>query len=100
MKHAIDLAPAYIQSIKDILQHHLPPHAKIWVFGSRVTGQAKPYSDVDLAVDIGEPLPLGMLAKLSSEFEESTLPYKVDIVDWHSISDTFRDKILQDRIRL
>jgi uncharacterized protein len=78
----------------------LPSQAKVWAFGSRAKGTAKPYSDLDLVIDLGEIATLSLLAKLANDFEETTLPFKVDIVDWQSISEPFQNNILTGRIAL
>jgi predicted nucleotidyltransferase len=63
------------------------------VLGSRATGGARLYSDLDLAIDAGRPLTLDEIARLSEAFRDSDLPYKVDVVDWHSIDERFRQTI-------
>ena len=68
--------------------------AGVWL--SPATWSAKDYSDLDLAV-VGEgPLPRGALARLKEAFEESRLPMRVDVVDWHAIADGFRQAIESD----
>jgi predicted nucleotidyltransferase len=98
MNKVIDIAPAHLNIVREILQKYLPPTSTVWVFGSRATGTAKKFSDLDLLIDIGKPLPLEISADLSNDFEESDLPYKVDIVDWITISASFRERISLDRI--
>jgi len=99
--HELDLDLEYLAIIKNILQKHLPATAKIGVFGSRVTGKARKYSDVDLLIDLSEkPVPMAILAQLATDFEESDLPFKVDIVDWNTISDEFRKYISSEIINL
>jgi uncharacterized protein len=93
---AIDLRNEQLILVKTILSAQLPTNAAVWLFGSRATGKAKPYSDIDLAIDAGQPLSLDLLANLSDSFENSALPYKVDVVDWQSIDDTFRKIIERD----
>lgn len=93
----LDIRPEDKTIILQILKHHLPQNAKVWVFGSRATNHAKPFSDLDLAIDLnGKTLSLQLLANLAFDFEESYLPYKVDIVDWNSISATFQERISVD----
>jgi type I restriction enzyme S subunit len=70
------------------------------VFGSRATGRARRYSDLDLAIDAGRPLTLDEIAGLAEAFSDSDLPYKVDVVDWHSIEDRWRQIILAERMAL
>lgn len=45
----IDLTPEYQTIIRNILRQYLPGF-EVWAFGSRVTGRAKHYSDLDLVV--------------------------------------------------
>ncbi|MDD6910520.1 nucleotidyltransferase family protein [Actinobacillus minor] len=75
--------------VKQILQTHIP-NLEVWAFGSRVKGNAKPYSDLDLAVITGEPLSLQTHADLVDAFSESDLPWKVDIVDWALLTENFK----------
>lgn len=100
MQTTINLDPTNLSIIINILNQHLPKNTRVWIFGSRTTGKAKPYSDIDLAIDSGHPLTLEVLANLSTDFEESDIPYKVDIVDWQTISEMFRDKIQHNKVRI
>jgi predicted nucleotidyltransferase len=52
---------------------------EVHIFGSRAKGNFKNGSDIDLAI-VNQDFNSGTLAKLSGEFEESSLPYKVDLV--------------------
>ena len=95
MKVSVDLSPPDLAIVARILAEHVPA-CEVRAFGSRATWNAKDYSDLDLAV-IGEgPLPRGALARLKEAFEESRLPMRVDVVDWHSIADGFRESIESD----
>jgi predicted nucleotidyltransferase len=86
--------------VLDILRAHLPRRTKTWVFGSRVTGRARRYSDLDLAIDAGRRLTLDEIAQLAEAFGDSDLPYKVDLVDWHDIDDRWRQIIASERAPL
>lgn len=94
----INLHPDHLKIIHRILNKYLSKSSSVWVFGSRAKGTARKYSDLDLAIDDDQqPLPLSMMTSMLDDFEESDLPYKVDIVDWNTISDEFRRTILSDR---
>ena len=43
---------------------------------------------------------LDKAATLREAFEESDLPYRVDIVDWHAIDEGFRRLIEAERVAL
>ncbi len=82
--------------VHDCRSRQLLPDFEVWAFGSRVTGTARPFSDLDIAV-IGEaPLPLSLMSELNEAFSESDLPWKVDLVDWALTSPAFR-KIIEAR---
>lgn len=70
------------------------PHCEVWAFGSRVNGNPKPFSDLDLVMLDRQPISLDTRANLAEAFSESDLPWKVDLLDWHSISPEFQ-KIIQ-----
>jgi uncharacterized protein len=63
-----------------------------------VTGRARRYSDLDLAIDAGRRLSLDELAELTEAFSDSGLSYKVDIIDWHNIDARWRRTILTERV--
>lgn len=90
---SIDLNPQYLATVKTILKKYLPSNARTWIFGSRARGNAKKYSDIDILIDTGSLIPIETMAQLNLAFEESTLPYKVDLVDAASIDKSFHDKI-------
>ena len=101
----LDIAEAHIRIVRDILRAHLPEGALVWVFGSRAprrgqTRRARRYSDLDLAIDAGRRLTSDEAATLREAFEESDLPYRVDIVDWHAIDERFRRLIEAERVAL
>ena len=81
--------------IRSILAAHVPS-AEVRAFGSRVRGIPKPYSDLDLLVHDAHPLSLRTKGELIEAFQESDLPFRVDVVDWHRATETFRSLILED----
>ena|SRR5207248_7938383 len=96
----IDLSPDHKQTVFAILRTHLPQAVKAWVFGSRATGRARLYSDLDLAIDAGRRLTLDERASLTEAFCDSDLPYKVDVVDWQDLDARWRAAIAGERILL
>lgn len=96
----VDVSLDHRRLVLDLLRTNLPPGAKVWVFGSRASGRARRYSDLDLAIDAGRPLTLDETARLAEALCESDLPYRVDIVDWQAIDDRFRQVIAGQRLPL
>ncbi len=85
----IEMSPAQLDEVKGILREHVPG-CEVRAFGSRVTGRVKPWSDLDLAVIADQPLGFRRLGLLVEAFQESTLPFRVDVLDWHETSPSFQ----------
>jgi len=88
----LDVKPEEWKEISQILKTYAPLY-EVWAFGSRVTGKAKQFSDLDLAIITQQPLSLSEYAILKEAFDESALPFKVDIVDWAVTSVEFQEII-------
>lgn len=69
-------------------------------FGLRVSGRARPHSDLDLAVSGVEPLDWRQSEAFKDAFAESDLPFLVDVVDWHRLSTEFRALIAETSVVL
>jgi len=74
-------------SIRNILRKHVPD-SEVRVFGSRYRGNNKNYSDLDMAIT--GSFRSSSLSALRCEFEESRLPYRVDVLDYRLLSEEFR----------
>jgi predicted nucleotidyltransferase len=96
----VDLESQYLKMVKNILQKNLSREAKVFVFGSRANNKAKKFSDLDLAISTPREISLTVFANLRSSFEESDLPYKVDIIDLNAIDQSFRKNIEPDLIMI
>lgn len=92
---SLQIEPRHLQIVLDILG----PHAvHTSVFGSRAKGTARDLSDLDLVLRASiAPIDL---AKLRSAFEESNLPYKVDLVLLDDLDSSFLKQVEQDFIPL
>ena len=95
----LDLSPEQLRITRKILQDRVPGQP-VWVFGSRVTGKARKYSDLDLAIGGEKPLPFVLLAELAHDFSESDLDFRVDIVDWASVNEAFKEAVASQLFRL
>jgi type I restriction enzyme S subunit len=95
----LDIGSKELQIVQNILDRHVPDSI-VWVFGSRATGRAKKFSDLDLCIKGPQPMSLDLASAMAEDFAESDLPWKVDIVDWWSISEGFRQIIERDQVML
>ena len=73
------------------------PYA-FYAYGSRVKGTASQFSDLDLCYQ--ENIPTSITRKIKEEFQESNLPFRVEIVNWHRMSLEFQDLIRKDLIKI
>ncbi len=83
------LNEAELAEVRSILAMHLPAEVRVDVFGSRAGGRVKPYSDLDLVLEGSSALPPALIGTLAEAFDESLLPFKVDLVDRKAVSDGF-----------
>ena len=90
----IDLSTHHLEIVLQILDQHVP-HSEVRVFGSRHKGTTKSYSDLDLVIVGESKLDHKTLGDLKEAFERSTLPFRVDLLDWHTISPEFKQVIDQ-----
>lgn len=96
----IDLSQNDLAEVIRILRTYAPG-CVVMVFGSRVTGNNLPYSDLDLALnDPNGPLSDTQLLTIKSAFSDSNLPFLVDVLDWHTLSVQFRKVIEQNYVLL
>lgn len=65
---------------------------QIWIFGSRAHGQHQKYSDIDLLID-SPALNARVLSHLAEDFEESLLPFKVDLVDVRKLAPEYAAQV-------
>ena len=90
--------PSQLDLVRGILSRRIPG-AKVWIFGSRSRGEGvRSSSDLDLAVDAGHKMDLALLAELREDFDESPLPFSVDVVDLHAMDPGFR-KLVEPEFR-
>ena len=94
---SLDIRPDHLKIVQEILERIIPDR-EVWAFGSRVNGTAKGTSDLDLVVIAENSLDFNTLGALRDAFSESDIPYKVDVVDWATVSETFREIIRKDKV--
>ena len=95
----MDLKPEHRQIVCDILTRYLPGR-KVQLFGSRANGTSKPHSDLDLVIMGEELLPISAIRRLRDAFDDSDLPFQVDLVEWAGTSEEFRKVIAKTALAL
>ena len=87
----IDLTTEQRAAVLALLERHLPG-TTAWVYGSRAKWTARPHSDLDLAV-FATPEQHNQVGALREAFEESNLPFRVDLFVWDAVPEPFRKQI-------
>lgn len=90
----------HLQEVKRILAFWAPG-IPAFAYGSRIHGRnLKPLSDLDLCLKDVRPVPDKVIWQVRDAFDISDLPMRVDVVDWHNLSEEFRDAIGPDLTRV
>src|SRR5829696_1493737 len=91
----VDLRPDQLATVNAILLAEVPDY-EILAFGSRARWTASDSSDLDLAIVSKQPVPFSRLLRLRQAFEQSYLPFNVDVVDLSNVDPDFR-KVIEEQ---
>ena len=84
----------YLRQIRQIVLKEVEGRqVKVYLFGSWAEGKATPGSDVDIALEGREKIDPGLVLRLREMLEESTVPYKVDIINLHEAGENLRRRV-------
>lgn len=102
IKLDFDITADEYNIINKILNDYLisvADNCTVYVFGSRAKNTARINSDLDLALELPDnnKISSNTIIDLKEAFDNSSLPYRVDIIDLNSVSDTFRELVNQDK---
>ena len=95
---AIDITAEQRRTILTLLKRHLPC-TTVWVYGSRAKWTSQPRSDLDMVV-FTAPNQSSRVSLLREAFEDSDLPFRVDLFVWNEVPDSFRKQIESDHVVL
>ena len=90
-----------IEEIKDtivpiLVRHHIK---RAGIFGSMAKGNATFDSDIDILVELGEPMSLLEFIRIKYELED-LLGKKVDLVEYQAVKPRLKNQILSEEIRI
>lgn len=87
MKNKFGLFDKDLETIISVLRQQ-PKVNQAYIFGSRAKGNYKNGSDIDLALK-GDDLDFNTISQISYILNEETLlPYKFDVLNYHSIQES------------
>jgi uncharacterized protein len=96
----IDIKNDELEAVRMILKKNLSTYKyEARVFGSRVTGNAKKFSDLDIAIVAKGKIPPEIFERIKDDCSASSLPFTVDIVDFGTVGDKFK-KIIEERFEV
>lgn len=73
---------------------------KVYLFGSRATGDVHRFSDIDIALEAKRgPVHDKLLVTINELLEDSNIPYTVDVVDLAHVSEKLRDRVYKEGIK-
>ena len=96
--YAIDITAEQRKTVLALLARHLP-NTTAWAYGSRVKWTSRPESDLDLVV-FAKPEQERRVSDLREAFEESNLPFRVDLFVWDTVPEQFRKTIEAEHVVL
>jgi uncharacterized protein len=97
----IKIESKYLNLIKNIINSILQDkNLKIYVFGSRAKGNARQYSDLDVALKSDSKIDVDKINKIKIGLDDTTIPYKIDVIDLNEISDSFKSCIEKSLIEI
>lgn len=67
----------------------------VFFFGSRVAGTGGDRSDIDIGIQGSAPIPDDAMAAIKEEIANIKTLYKIDVVDFHGVSPSFREVALK-----
>ena len=95
----VALSAEQLRLVRQLL-HRVLPGAAVAVFGSRATGRARPFSDLDLLVCDPPRLSWAQRADLRDAFEASALPFSVDVVELAGLAEGMRQRVQAEAVPL
>jgi uncharacterized protein len=93
------LTPAHAHAVRTIIDSVLPG-AQVRIFGSRATGRARPFSDLDLLLLEPAQLSWAQRADLRDRFEASDLPFRVDVVEAEALPVGMAARVADESVAL
>jgi len=91
--------PAYLEIILGIIKKHIP-NCKVLAIGSRVRWTHSETSDLDLVIVGDKKLEFGLLGEIREDLMESDVPFRIDVLDYRAVSESFRGIIDRENVIL
>jgi uncharacterized protein len=81
--------------VSSIINKYINPNKNlVFIFGSRAKNNSKTFSDIDIGI-VGEKISPEVYFEIVEAFEDSDLPYIVELVKFTDVSDAFIELALE-----
>ena len=89
------LTAKYLNKIKKIVLAQTQANTRAFIFGSSLT--SKNFADVDIGI-LDKNIDDRTVQSIKDAFEESDIPYKIDLINFARADKTFQKKVLNGKI--
>lgn len=95
------LKDKYLQEIKSIVASELEgKNYELLLFGSRAKNTEQNFSDIDLSIRCKEKIDRLRLSNLREKFEDSNIPYFIDLIDFIEADPALQASIIKEGVLL
>lgn len=84
-----------IEEVKRIIKKYISNDCKIFLFGSLAKGNALDTSDIDVGIYGKEKISWDIMVKILQEVDIIKTLRKIDIVDFNTTEENFRENVLK-----
>ncbi len=88
--------------MNEVVQPLKKLNAKVFLFGSRASGQFKKFSDVDVTYIQSEKqrIPSHEIFRIITNVEDSRFSYKIDLVNYDELASSYKANVDREKIEL
>lgn len=93
---ALCIESDHLEVVQRILALHFEG-IEVWAHGNRVTGvDLTPETELELVVVSEKPLSFEAMTAVEKAFVDSSLPFRVDIIDWAKLPESLQKQIKKE----
>jgi type I restriction enzyme S subunit len=98
LKNTLDIDNEDQIILIELLNQYLP-NTEVWLYGSRIKSTSRHNSDLDMVVFTDDNQTMAVF-DLKEAFDESDLPFRVDLFTWDDLPESFHENIKREHFVL